>query len=55
MSIAMLTKYLLKGLGISCSSVKLRPLPKIVDGVALGNFFIEIYFFISCHTVFKPF
>ena len=46
MSVATLTKYFLKALTISCDSVKLKPLSKIVDEAVLGNFFKEIYFFI---------
>ena len=38
MSVAMLTKYLLKALAISCGSVKLWSLSKILDGATLDNF-----------------
>ena len=46
MSVATFTKYLLKALAISCGSVKLRPLSKILDGATLGNSFKDIRFFI---------
>ena len=36
MSVTTLTNYLLKALAISCGSVKLRPLLKILNGVRLG-------------------
>ena len=39
MSVAMFTKYLLKALAISCGSVKLRTLSKILDGAKLDNSF----------------
>ena len=42
MSVATFTKYLLKALAISCGSVKLRPLSKILDGATLDNSFKEI-------------
>ena len=42
MSVATVTKYLLKALAISCDSVKPRPLSKILDGATLGNSFKEI-------------
>ena len=46
MSVATFTKYLLKVLAISCGSVKLRPLSKIVDGATLDNSFKDIRFII---------
>ena len=55
MSRATLTKYLLRGLAISCGSVKLRPLSKILDEATLGNSFKEIRFFIPFHVLFKSF
>ena len=55
MSVATFTKYLLKALAISCGSVKLRPLSKILDGATLGNSFKEIRFFIPFQVVFKSF
>ena len=55
MSIAVLTTYLLKALAISCNSVKLRPLTKILDGATLGNSFKEIVFSILFHLLFKSF
>ena len=55
MSVATFTKYLLKTLATSCDSVKLRPLPKIVDGATLDNSFKEIRFFIPVHILFKSF
>ena len=39
MSVATLTKYMLKELAVYCGSVKLRPLSKIFDGAALDKFF----------------
>ena len=42
MSLATFTKYLLKALDISCGSVKLQQLPKILDGATLDNSFKEI-------------
>ena len=55
MSIAVLTTYLLKALAISCNSVKLRPLTKILDGATLGNSFKGIVFSILFHLLFKSF
>ena len=55
MSVATLTKYLLKALAVSCGSVKLWSLSKILDGAALGNSFKEISFFIPFHVLFKSF
>ena len=55
MSVATFTKYLLKALAISCGSVKLQPLSKILDGASLGNSFREIIFFIPFHVLFKSF
>ena len=55
MSVAMFTKYLLKVLAISCASVKLQPLSKILDGATLGYSFKEIRFFIPFHVLFKSF
>ena len=48
-------KYLLKVLVISCGSVKLWPLQKILDRAILGNSFKEIIFFIHFHVLFKSF
>ena len=39
-------KIFIKALAISCGSVKLLPLSKILDGLTLDNFFKEIRFFI---------
>ena len=55
MSAAIFTKYLLKALAISCGSVKLRPLSKILDGATLGNSFKEIRFFIPFYVLFNSF
>ena len=55
MSVAILTKYLLKALAISCGSVKLQPLSKVLDGATLGNSFKEIRFFIPFLALFKSF
>ena len=55
MSVATLTKYLLKALAFSCGSVKLRALSKVLDGTTLGNSFKEVRFFIPFHVLFKPF
>ena len=55
MSVASLTKYVLKVLFITCGSPKLCPLSKILDRAALGNYFKEIRFFIPFHVFFKPF
>ena len=53
MSIATLTNYFLKALAISCGSVKLRSLSKILDRATLGNSVKEIRFFINFHVLFK--
>ena len=53
MSVAMFTKYFLKALAISCGSVKLRPLSKILDEAILDNYFKEISFFIHFCILFK--
>ena len=53
MSVATFTKYLLKALTISCDSIKLRPLSKILDEAILDNFFKEISFFILHRVFFK--
>ena len=50
---ATLTKYLFNAFAISCGSVKLRPLSKILDGATLGNSFKEIRFFVPFHVFFK--
>ena len=42
MSAATFTKYLLKALVISCTSVKLQQLSKILNGATLDNSFKEI-------------
>ena len=55
MSVATLTKYLLKALAFSCGSVKLRSLSKILDGATLGDIFKDIRFFIPSHTLFRSF
>ena len=55
MSVAMLTKYSLKALAISCGSVKLRPLSKILDGATLGNSFKKIKSFIPFDVIFTSF
>ena len=55
MSVTVLTNYLLKALAISCNSVKLRPLTKILDGATLGYSFKEIVFSILFHLLFKSF
>ena len=51
MSVATLTKYLLKALAIFFDSGKRRPLSKILDGATLDNSFKEISLFI--HVLFK--
>ena len=53
LNVAMLTKYLLKALTISCGSVKLWPLSKILDGAKLGNYFKEFSFFIPLPCIFQ--
>ena len=50
MSVATLTRFLLKTVAVFCDSVKLRPLSKILDGATLGNSFKEITFFIPFHV-----
>ena len=55
MSVTVLTNYLLKALAISCNSVKLRPLTKILDGATLGNSFKKTVFSIHFHLLFKSF
>ena len=55
MSVTTFTKYLLKSLAISCGSVKIQPLSKILDRAALGNAFKEIRFFMPFHVLFKLF
>ena len=55
MSVATFTKYCLKALAISCGSVNLWPLSKILDGATLGNSFKEIRFFIPFYVLFKSF
>ena len=50
MSVATFTKYLLKALAIACSSVKLEPLSKILDGAIWDNSFKEISFCIPFHV-----
>ena len=53
--VAPFTKYLLKALAISCISVKLWPLSKILDGAILKKSFKEISFFIPLSVLFKSF
>ena len=52
MSVAPFTKYLLKPVTISCGSVKLRPLSKILDGAILDNSFKDISFFIPFQCIY---
>ena len=55
MSVAMFTKYLLKALAISCNSVRLQTLSKILEGAILNNSFKEISLFIPFHILLKTF
>ena len=55
MPVATFIKYLLKELTVSCGSVKLWPLSKILDGAILDNSFKEISFFMSFRVLFKSF
>ena len=55
MSVAMFTKYLLKALAISCNSVRLQTLPKILEVAILNNSFKEISLFIPFHILLKTF
>ena len=52
---ATLTKYLVKALAISCDSVTLWPLPKILNGATFGNSFKDIRLFIPFHIRVKSF
>ena len=45
LSLATFKQYLLQALAISCGSVKLRSLSKILDGATLGNSFNKVRFF----------
>ena len=55
MSVATFPKCLVKALTISCGSVKLWTLSKVLDGAIVDYFFKDISFFIPFHVVFRSF
>ena len=55
MSVATFTKYLLKALAISCGSVKLRPLSKMLDGAIGWAILLKILDSLYLYVLFRLF